>query len=311
MNEQGEALLLASQPLPIPCFFMETEDVLPSGPGSAIIPAQSGKETTMSQATDRLLAIMARLRDPEGGCPWDREQTFATIARHTIEEAYEVVETIETGDRAALRDELGDLLFQVVFYAQMASEEGSFAFEDVADAICEKMERRHPHVFGDAQIKTAAAQTIAWEAVKAAERADKAGDQTARVLDGISTALPAMTRALKLQDRAARVGFDWPDPAQVLAKITEEVEEVRVEIEQDSPFDRLEDEVGDLLFACVNLARKLKVDPEGALRRGNRKFERRFRSIEDALAQQGRAPADASLNEMEALWVAAKRHEKE
>lgn len=266
----------------------------------------------MSQATDRLLAIMERLRDPKGGCPWDREQTFGTIARHTIEEAYEVVEAIEQNDRAALRDELGDLLFQVVFYAQMSKEEGGFAFEDVATGICEKMERRHPHVFGDLEIDSAAAQTVAWEATKAAERAAKAEDKDsiARTLDGVSTALPAMTRALKLQDRAGRVGFDWPDATQVLDKITEEIDEVKVEIDLGSPQDRLEDEVGDLLFACVNLARKLKIDPEGALRRGNRKFERRFGRIEDGLAQQGRTPSEASLEEMEALWVAAKQEER-
>jgi len=256
---------------------------------------------------DRLLAIMDRLRAPQGGCPWDREQSFATIAPHTIEEAYEVVEAIESGDRAALRDELGDLLFQVVFYARLGKEEGCFDFESIAEAISEKMLRRHPHVFGDVQIKDAAHQTVAWEATKAAERAAK---QDTGVLDGVSTALPALTRALKLQGRAARVGFDWPEAAQVLDKIEEEIEEVRVEIAEGSPHDRLEDEVGDLLFACVNLARKLKLDPETALRRGNAKFERRFRFIEAALATDGRSPDQSGLDEMESLWTKAKLAEK-
>lgn len=260
----------------------------------------------MSSAIDRLLAIMARLRAPENGCPWDIQQTFSSIARHTIEEAYEVAEAIEAGDRASLKDELGDLLFQVVFYAQMGREEGCFDFEAIAEAICDKMIRRHPHVFGEAHVDSAKAQVAAWETTKAGERADK-GAQSA--LDGVSTALPALTRALKLQNRAGRVGFDWPEPRQVLDKIIEEADEVRAEIDAQSPEDRLEDEVGDLLFACVNLARKLDLDPETALRRGNRKFERRFRRIEAALAAQGRGPAEASLDEMEALWIAAKQAE--
>lgn len=260
-----------------------------------------------SRPIDRILAIMARLRDPQEGCPWDRQQSFATIAPHTIEEAYEVVEAIENGDRTALKDELGDLLFQVVFYAQLGREEGCFDFDAIADAIADKMERRHPHVFGTAAIADAQAQTVAWEATKAQERAALGA---ASALDGISTALPAMTRALKLQNRAGRVGFDWPEAVQVLDKIAEEIEEVRVEIDSGAPADRLEDEVGDVLFACVNLARKLNIDPEGALRHGNRKFERRFRSIEAALAAQGRGPAQASLDEMEALWGEAKRAEK-
>jgi MazG family protein len=261
------------------------------------------------RAIDRLLAIMARLRNPHGGCPWDREQTFTTIAPHTIEEAYEVVEAIEAGDKTALKDELGDLLFQVVFYAQMASEEGTFDFTDVVDAICAKMERRHPHVFGDMVVRDAQAQTAQWEAQKAAERRDKSNGRAPSALDGVSAALPALTRALKLQARAGRVGFDWPEPAQVLDKIAEEIGEVRVELAAGMDKDRLEDEMGDLLFACVNLARKLKIDPEGALRRGNRKFDRRFRHIEQALAEQGRSPGEATLEEMEALWVAAKRLE--
>jgi len=264
----------------------------------------------MSSAIDRLLDIMRQLRDPQGGCPWDLEQSFATIAPHTIEEAYEVVEAIEAQDMPSLKDELGDLLFQVVFYAQMGAEAGHFDFEAIAGGICEKMERRHPHVFGQAVIKDSESQIAAWEATKAAERAAKGlPEKPPGVLDGVSTALPAATRALKLQNRAGRVGFDWPDAVQVLDKIEEEIGEVRVEIESGLSQDRIEDEVGDLLFACVNLARKLKVDPEGALRRCNAKFERRFRSIEAALAQQGRLPQDASLDEMEALWVAAKQAE--
>ncbi len=258
---------------------------------------------------DRLLEIMSRLRAPQGGCPWDLAQTFASIAPHTVEEAYEVVEAIETGDRAALKDELGDLLFQVVFYAQMAKEEGSFDFADVVAAICDKMERRHPHVFGDQTIADVQAQTVQWEAQKARERQQKAGNQRQSALAGVSTALPAQTRALKLQARAGRVGFDWPEAAQVFDKIAEEIEEVRAELGDTVDQDRLEDEVGDLLFACVNLARKLKVDPETALRRGNRKFERRFHHIERELAGQGRTPGEASLDEMEALWAAAKRLE--
>jgi MazG family protein len=260
-------------------------------------------------AIDRLLTIMAKLRAPQGGCPWDIAQSFTTIAPHTIEEAYEVVEAIEAGDKGALKDELGDLLFQVVFYAQMAKEEGSFDFEDVVAAICEKMERRHPHVFGDATVADAQAQTVQWEAQKALERHQKAGDRPPSALEGVSTALPAQTRALKLQARAGRVGFDWPEAAQVLDKIAEEIEEVRAELGEKIDQDRLEDEMGDVLFACVNLARKLKIDPETALRRGNRKFERRFHHIERELAAQGRTPSEATLDEMEALWVAAKRLE--
>jgi MazG family protein len=258
---------------------------------------------------DRLLTIMARLRAPEGGCPWDIEQNFKTIAPHTIEEAYEVVEAIEADDKIALKDELGDLLFQVVFYAQMAKEEGSFDFDDVVAGICEKMERRHPHVFGDKTVADAQAQTVQWEEQKAQERRQKAGDRLPSALSGVSTALPAQTRALKLQSRAGRVGFDWPNAVQVLDKIAEEIEEIRAEFGEKIDPDRMEDEMGDLLFACVNLARKLKIDPETALRRGNRKFERRFRHIESELARQGRTPGESTLAEMEALWVAAKRLE--
>lgn len=256
---------------------------------------------------DRLLQIMAALRAPVHGCAWDREQTFATIAPYTIEEAYEVADAIDHGDMAALKDELGDLLFQVVFHAQMAAERQAFDFDDVARAIADKMIRRHPHVFGDAEIRDAETQTIAWEATKADERAAKGHDS---VLDGVARALPPMTRAVKLQNRAARVGFDWAEATDVLAKISEEVSEIKHEIDVAAPHERLEDEMGDVLFACVNLARKLKIDPEGALKRANAKFDRRFRHVEDSLRAAGRRPEDATLDEMEALWVDAKMIER-
>jgi len=258
----------------------------------------------MTREIDRLLAIMARLRDPNGGCPWDLEQTFDTIAPYTIEEAYEVADAIERRDMAALRDELGDLLLQVVFHAQMASESGDFGFEDVARAINDKMERRHPHVFGDAKIETSDDQTQAWEVQKANERA--AGGQTS-ALSGVARGLPALLRAFKLQNRAARVGFDWPDSTGALDKLREEIEELAAEIVPDSePSVALAEEVGDVLFSAVNLARKLGIEPEDALRRGNRKFERRFAYIEQSLAAEGRAPEQATLEEMEALWQDAK-----
>lgn len=256
---------------------------------------------------DRLLQIMATLRDPQCGCAWDREQTFATIAPYTVEEAYEVADAIDHGDMAALKDELGDLLFQVVFHAQMATEQGAFAFDDVAGAIADKMIRRHPHVFGDAEVRDAETQTVAWEATKADERAAKGHDS---VLDGVARSLPPMTRALKLQNRAARVGFDWAKPADVIDKITEEVAEIKYEIDVDAAQERIEDEMGDVLFACVNLARKLKIDPEGALKRANAKFDRRFRHVETELRSAGRRPEDATLEEMEALWVEAKMIER-
>ena len=260
---------------------------------------------------DRLLEIMARLRDPGSGCPWDLEQSFRTIAPHTIEEAYEVADAIERDDMPALKDELGDLLFQVVFYAQMAGEAGTFDFDAIAGGIADKMIRRHPHVFGsDAPVATAAAQTHRWEDQKASERASAAGG-TARVLDGVTTALPAMTRAVKLQKRAARVGFDWPETSQVLDKIDEELGELRAEVAAGAAPDRLEDEVGDLLFALVNLARHLSIEPEGALRRTNRKFERRFRQIEDWLVAADRSVADVDLEMLEALWQCAKAEEND
>lgn len=266
----------------------------------------------MSTNIERLVGIMALLRDPDKGCPWDVEQTFATIAPHTIEEAYEVADAIERDDMAGLVDELGDLLLQVVFHARMAEEAGHFDFDDVAGAICDKLVRRHPHVFGDARVDGAADQTRAWEEHKANERRSKAGSRDgagASVLDGVALALPALTRALKLQQRAARVGFDWDDPAQVIEKFGEEIGEIEREMAAGAAADRLEDEIGDLLFNCANLARKLKLDPEKALRRGNAKFGRRFRRVEALLAADGTRPEDATLDEMEALWCRAKQEE--
>lgn len=258
---------------------------------------------------DRLLSVMERLRNPETGCPWDAQQTFATVLPYTLEEAYEVAEAIEANDMAALKDELGDLLFQVIFHSRMAEEQGAFAFEDVAAASANKMVRRHPHVFGDVSFENQDQQNAAWEAAKAAERAEKADQPRLGVLDGVSVALPAITRATKLQARAARVGFDWPKAEQILDKIAEETEEVREELKKNASLERIEDEIGDLFFACINLARKLSINPESALRRCNRKFERRFRFIENELEKGGRSVSDADLAEMEALWDAAKRFE--
>ncbi|MGB0921923.1 MAG: nucleoside triphosphate pyrophosphohydrolase [Alphaproteobacteria bacterium] len=261
----------------------------------------------MSHSIERLLAVMAQLRNPDGGCPWDLEQNFHTIAPYTIEEAYEVADAIEMDDRVALKDELGDLLFQVVFHARMAEEEGSFAFNDVVAAIIEKMERRHPHVFADASERSAQEQTQAWEEIKARERADKGIVESA--LDGIPGALPAATRALKLQKRAARVGFDWNSIPAVESQIEEEVAEL-VEAVTQADKDAIEDEFGDLMFCMVNLARHLDVDAEKALRRCNAKFERRFRFVEQAVAANGQTMDGASLDEMEKQWKAAKRHER-
>ncbi len=254
----------------------------------------------------RLLAVMAWLRDRRHGCPWDIDQTFRTIAPYTIEEAYEVADAIERDDLAALREELGDLLLQVVYHAQMADEAGAFGFADVAAGIADKMVDRHPHVFGDARIATAEAQTVSWEARKASERAAKQGP-AAGALDGVARALPALLRAEKIQKRAARVGFDWQRTGPVIDKIEEELGELRAELAASTvDQDRLADEMGDVLFAVANLARHCKVDPEAALRATNDKFERRFRHIERRLAESGRQPADATLEEMEALWQEAK-----
>ena len=260
----------------------------------------------MSDEIERLLGIMERLRDPKDGCPWDIEQNFSTIAPHTIEEAYEVADAIEKNDMESLKDELGDLLFQVVFHAQMAKDASSFNFNDVVRAISDKMERRHPHVFGDHKIGDAEAQTVAWEDHKAAER-EKTADGPLSALDGVNASLPALTRAIKLQKRAARVGFDWPDTVPVIEKLKEELVEVEVEINLGSDPERLKDEVGDLLFACVNLARKLKVEPDSALRSTNHKFENRFKAMEKSLGQGFKS---ADLDEMERHWVKAKDEER-
>jgi ATP diphosphatase len=253
---------------------------------------------------DRLLAIMAALRDPASGCPWDQQQTFATIAPYTLEEAYEVADAINRQAWDDLRLELGDLLFQTVYHAQMAAEAGHFTFADVVTAISDKMVARHPHVFGtDPRDKTADQQSRDWEAAKARERGN------ARTLDGIALALPALTRAVKLQNRAARVGFDWPSTDQVLDKLTEEAREV-VEARDTLSQTELTEEIGDLLFVMANLARHLKVDPEAALRAANQKFTRRFARIEDWLAETGKTPADSDLDEMDHLWNRAKAEEK-
>jgi tetrapyrrole methylase family protein/MazG family protein/ATP diphosphatase len=254
-----------------------------------------------------LLQIMRRLRDPVGGCPWDLEQTFATIAPYTVEEAYEVADAIERGDLGDLRDELGDLLFQTVFHAQMAQEQGEFDFADVAQAICDKMLRRHPHVFGQADGRTSAEQTDAWEVIKAGERATK-GKATS-LLDDIPASLPAMTRAVKLTKRAARVGFDWPNTTEVLAKLREELAELEVEIDAGDQA-KAREELGDLLFVVANLARKLDIEPEDALRSANAKFVRRFSYIERSLADRGRTPDQSDLAEMDDLWNAAKAIDK-
>jgi ATP diphosphatase len=263
-----------------------------------------------------LLAIMARLRDPQAGCPWDVQQTFATIAPYTIEEAYEVADAIDRNDMPDLRDELGDLLLQVVFHARMAQEQGAFDFADVVAAISAKMTRRHPHVFAGASVEDAPAQSRAWDAHKRAER-EAAGDADRSALSGIARGMPEWQRAGKLQQRAARVGFDWPGPTPVIAKLHEEIEEVRSEFdavaqapEDASARDRLEDEIGDLLFVCANLARHAKVDPGNALRRANRKFERRFRAMELLAAAEGIELGALPLEQQERYWLLAKAQEK-
>ena len=265
----------------------------------------------MSAPLDRLKAIMVRLRDPERGCPWDVEQTFATIAPYTLEEAYEVADAIDRGDFDDLKSELGDLLFQVVFHARMAEEQGLFAFDDVATAIADKLERRHPHVFGPENTREAAkadgtAQKLRWEDLKAAERQARA--QTG-VLDDVPVGLPALHRAAKLTKRAARVGFDWPSTDEVFAKLEEEVGELKAEIAAGDTAKAAE-EMGDLLFVVANLARKLGIEPEDALRAANAKFVRRFHFIEAELAKAGRTPDQSDLAEMDALWDAAKAAER-
>lgn len=255
----------------------------------------------------RLLEIMRRLRDPETGCPWDIEQDFSTIAPYTIEEAYEVADAIQREAWDELKSELGDLLFQSVFHAQMAEERGLFGFDDVANTMSDKMVSRHPHVFGtESREKSAEQQTRDWEMIKAAERATKAETRT---LDGVALGLPALLRAVKLQKRAARVGFDWPSTDQVLSKIIEETQEL-VEARESMDQTAIEEEFGDLLFVVANLARHLKIDPEAALRAANAKFVRRFSYIEDELAALGKRPEDSSLEEMDQFWDKAKQTEK-
>jgi ATP diphosphatase len=262
-----------------------------------------------------LLAIMARLRDRESGCPWDVAQTFATIAPYTIEEAYEVADAIDRSDLPALKDELGDLLLQVVFHARMAEEQGAFGFADVVAAISDKMLRRHPHVFAGAAVEGAEAQTLAWDEHKRRERAE-AGHVDASALAGIARGLPEWQRAVKLQHKAAKVGFDWPGPAPVIEKLHEEIEEVRAEFAavaadagDAAARDRLGDEIGDLLFVCANLARHARVDVGAALRRANLKFERRFRAMEGLAAADGVALEQLSLDRQDAYWNRAKAAE--
>lgn len=253
---------------------------------------------------DDLLELMTRLRDPEKGCPWDRVQDFSTIAPYTVEEAYEVEDAIQRQDMAALKEELGDLLFQVVFHARMAEEQDSFDFNDVVVNLIEKMTRRHPHVFGphvsdDARSSDTEAQTVAWEDMKAAEKKDKGQHG---ILDDVPLNLPALVRAEKLSKRAGRVGFEWPDLDGVFEKIEEETAELKEAIQEGLDRDAAEDELGDILFSLANLARYLKVDPEAALRRTNAKFERRFRAVEAELEKRGRTPAESDLDEMDAIW---------
>ncbi len=257
----------------------------------------------------RLLEIMGRLRDPINGCPWDLRQTYSTIVPYTLEEAYEVADTIHRGEMAELRDELGDLLFQVVFYSQIAKEEGHFDFDDVARGICDKMIRRHPHVFSDAQYKTDEELRHAWEQQKAKERNRHKTTKPPSQMDGVAHALPALIRAEKLQKRAAQVGFDWPDVQGALNKVNEELDEVREEMDKVDP-DRLQDELGDLLFSIVNVVRLFGMDAEQTLSRASKKFERRFRTMENTLRQEGTANIQTlSLKQMDAAWERVKRSE--
>ena len=268
--------------------------------GRAILPPMKADKDIKT-----LLEIMVRLRDQKSGCPWDIEQNFKSIAPYTIEEGYEVADAIERGDMAALKDELGDLLFQVVYHAQLAKEAGLFSFDDIVEAISDKMVRRHPHVFGDkTDIKDADQQTEAWEAHKARERESKGHS----VLDDVPLALPALLKGQKLQKRAARVGFDWPEAKQVLDKISEEIEELKAEMDKKPPKKNdVQGEMGDLLFACVNLARHLGVDAEDALRGTNSKFIQRFQYIEEEISRQKKTLQEISLEDMEALWLEAKK----
>jgi MazG family protein len=262
---------------------------------------------------DDLLAVMARLRDPETGCSWDVKQSFATIAPYTIEEAYEVADAIARDDLDGLKDELGDLLLQVVYHAQMAAEDDRFAFTDVVDVITAKMIRRHPHIFENASLRASFESSGVWERIKAEEKSARGGAAGASILDDVPLALPGLTRAVKLQSRAARVGFDWPNLEPVLSKAEEEIGELKAAIASEgagASSPKVAEEFGDLLFVMANLARHLGIDPEDALRGANAKFVRRFASIEDALSKQGRKPEDSSLEEMDALWDQAKEAER-
>ena len=266
----------------------------------------------MSEEIDRLVEVMRQLRDPKTGCPWDLEQTFASIAPYTLEETYETVEAIEANDPKAIAEELGDLLFQIVFHAQIGTDTGLFTLDDIARQVTDKMIERHPHVFGDRDANSADKVLKNWETDKAAKREAqaKAEGRSLGALDGVSTALPAATRAVKLQNRAARVGFDWVDTQDIIAKIHEEADELKAEIDIVGNHDAIEDELGDLFFALVNLARRIKVDPETALRLTNRKFERRFRGIEAKLALENKKPSDVPLDDLEKIWNQIKTDEK-
>ena len=265
--------------------------------------------TAPASAFLKLIDVMSKLRNPESGCPWDLEQSYSTIAPYTIEEAYEVADAIERGDMTDLKEELGDLLFQVVFHSQMAAEDGAFDIADVTSGIADKMVRRHPHVFESPDARSATEQARAWERIKADERASKANDVNPSALDGVALSLPALLRAEKLQNRAARVGFDWAEAEPIFDKLEEETQEVRDAI-QSGIRDDIEDELGDLLFVAANLSRRLDVDPEQALRRANAKFERRFRAMEAEATADGVNFADLTLDEQESYWQRVKRGEK-
>jgi MazG family protein len=288
-----------------------------AGERESLQPALSG----MTDKIARLIDIMAALRTPVTGCPWDLVQSFETITPYTIEEAYEVADAVERGDLDDLKDELGDLLLQVVFHARMAEEVGAFVFGDVVDSISEKLVRRHPHVFGEGAAPDADSVALQWRAVKAREKEERAArrratgveEATASLLDGVPLALPALTRAVKLQDKAGKVGFDWANAHLVLDKIREETEEIAAELPADvadPPSPNLAEEIGDLLFVVANLARHARVDPEQALRGANAKFERRFHHIERRLSEVGKSPEGSTLDEMEALWVDSKERER-
>lgn len=260
------------------------------------------------RSIDALLKIMAALRDPDGGCPWDLQQNFRTISPYTLEEAYEVADAIERGNLEDLKEELGDLLLQVVFHAQMAGEQGAFAFDDVVEGISSKMVRRHPHVFANGSSETPEGVAATWDEIKQAEK-DTKGRETAGLLDDVPVVLPALIQAVKLQKRAAKVGFDWPNAAPVLDKIEEEIAELQVEVAADDK-DKIEEEFGDLLFVLANYARHLKVDPDAALRRANQKFRDRFATMEESAASTNTDLADLSLAQLEDLWTQAKIKEK-